>query len=106
MSDKPAAVPGNAGPNDYPRMLYHPDGRTCTVQDPIEHERLGGEWSQTPLPVHLRPRATPSAVHGSFDPLAIMIREILNQVLDERGVGMAPGTEAAPHMPPTGRHRR
>jgi hypothetical protein len=45
--------------------------------------------------------------YGSNDPMAVMFRNILEQVLDERGVGRSPGTaEHVPEMPPRGSHRK
>lgn len=43
---------GKSGP-DYPRMLYHPDGRTIIVDTPELHARLTPDgWVITPLAVH------------------------------------------------------
>ena len=99
------AVPGNAGRDDYPKMLYHPDGRTAEVEGPAQDEAMRREgWSPSPSPIHHRPPPTPSAAVGGGDPLGMMIRAILEQVLDERGVGKAPGApDPVPEMPPRNR---
>lgn len=82
------AVPGNAGRNDYPKMLFHGDGRTMVVETPEEHDAFDREgWEQTPLPIHTTPKPTPSGFSASGDPLSLLIRETLEAVLDERGVG-------------------
>jgi hypothetical protein len=100
------AIPGNAGRDDYPRMLFHPDGRTMVVDDPAQEDPLLHEgWSQKPAEAHLKPPATPSVAFGGGDPLAVMIRNILEQVLDERGVGRAPGHEPVPELPLRSRHK-
>lgn len=80
--------PGNAGRNDYPRMLYHPDGNTVVVETPEEHDRLAKEdWGTAPQEIHRRPAVTASPIMSGGDPLALMIREVLESVLDERGIG-------------------
>jgi hypothetical protein len=101
MTVDPSVAPGNAGRDDYPRMLYHPDGRTLVVDTPAQEDPLLHEgWVGKPLPVHLRPKSTPSMVFGSNDPLAVIFRAVLEQVLDERGVGRSPGVvEPVPHLP-------
>lgn len=94
----PAAVPGNAGRDDYPRMVYHPDGRTRIVATPAEENDLLPEgWQQTPPADFARPRPSPSTVAGISDPLATMFRNILEQVLDERGLGKTPREDQHAH---------
>lgn len=73
-------------------MVYHADGRTATVASSEEENALPEGWSQKPSPVHTKPVPTPSVAAGSNDPLAILIRNVLEQVLDERGIGRSPGT--------------
>lgn len=81
------AVPGNAGRADYPRMLYHPDGRQITVQTPGQHQaHLEQGFSQTPMPVHHERPATHSPMLSNSDPLAILVRNVIEHVLDERGL--------------------
>jgi hypothetical protein len=85
----PPGIPGRPGA-DYPRMLYHADGRTLVVDGPEAHDQLIPDgWGTVPLAVHLRRPVTHHGVLGaSHDhPLAAIIREVLTQVLDERGVG-------------------
>jgi hypothetical protein len=95
------AIPGNAGRDDYPRMLFHPDGRTTVVDTPEQEDPMLREgWSQKPAEVHLKPDPTPSVGFAVADPLAVMIRNVLEQVLDERGVGHSPGHEPVPELPP------
>jgi len=80
--------PGNAGRADYPKMLYHPDGATIVVATPREHDTLAKEgWEQMPLPIHQQRPVTATPVFSGGDPLAILIRETLEAVLDERGIG-------------------
>lgn len=33
---------------EFPKMLYHPDGRTAVVADDSEQSALGGEWAPNP----------------------------------------------------------
>jgi hypothetical protein len=33
---------------EYPKMKYHPDGRTATVADDAAESALGGEWMPNP----------------------------------------------------------
>lgn len=33
---------------EFPKMLYHPDGRTAIVENDREASALGGEWMPTP----------------------------------------------------------
>lgn len=59
----PAAKPG---PADYPRMLYHPDGRTMVVDTPDHHEQLLRDgWVTAPLPVHRQRPVTHYGFLGS-----------------------------------------
>ena len=54
----PRAPPGA----DYPRWLYHPDGRSVVVQTPEDHDRLKPEgWDTVPLAKH---RQLPVSHHG------------------------------------------
>jgi hypothetical protein len=81
-----AGQTGTPGSADYPRMLYHPDGSTTVADTPEDHGRLTPDgWGTILLPVH---QQRPVANHGTVvDPLAILIRETLEAVLDERGIG-------------------
>lgn len=91
--DEPQPRPGNAGRADYPRMLYRADGSTRVVQSPEEHNALYGEgWDTVPAPIHQKPPATPSAAMAASDPYGIgpLIRQILNEVLNERNIGRRP----------------
>ena len=88
MADPAPARPGNADRNDYPRMLYQPDGRTLIVETPGEHDRLMADgWDTVPSEVHTRNPATPAPALSAGDPLGVMVRQILNEVMDERGLG-------------------
>lgn len=53
--------------NEYPRMLYHGDGRTQTVADEHAEKAAGHGWSREPSEVHFAPR-TPS-VPGAVPPV-------------------------------------
>ena len=33
---------------EFPKMKYHPDGRTATVEDDAAESALGGEWLPNP----------------------------------------------------------
>jgi hypothetical protein len=80
--------PGNSGRADYPRMLYHGDGRTVVVATPKEHDDLlKAGWDSVPQSVHMRPAPSPAPIMAGGDPMGAMIRQILNEVLDERGLG-------------------
>lgn len=77
----PPASRADTASADYPRMLYHADGRTLVAETPEEHTTLMAEgWETTPLAVHRQP---PVTQHIGTD-LAAMLREVLAQVLDER----------------------
>lgn len=62
--DVVAAAPiGKPGPADYPRMLYHQDGRTIIAATPEQHDRLKPDgWEKAPLAVR---RQRPVTHHGS-----------------------------------------
>jgi hypothetical protein len=81
-----AGRPDNPGPDDYPRMLYHPDGRTTIVETAEEHDRLTPDgWGTIPLAVHQQRPVTHHGFLGAAgnDPLAATIREVMRSVLDE-----------------------
>ena len=81
------AQPGNAGRNDYPRMLYHPDGRTMTVETPAQEDALRAEgWGQRAHAAHHKPQVSASPVMSGGDPMGALIRSVLEAVLDERGL--------------------
>jgi hypothetical protein len=66
VSDPPAIAAQAAAlattTHDYPRMLYHPDGRTTIVDTLEHHHRLEPEgWGTTPLAVH---QQRPVSHHG------------------------------------------
>ncbi|HEY2538218.1 MAG TPA: hypothetical protein VGI28_01770 [Stellaceae bacterium] len=80
--------PGNSGRADYPRMLYQADGRMLIAHSPEEHDRLMKDgWDTVPAAIHTRPVASPAPALSGGDPLAVMVRQVLHEVLDERGVG-------------------
>jgi hypothetical protein len=72
--------------NDYPRQIYHPDGRTARVESAEEEQAAGEGWGREPSPVHQQAGGGVSAVTAS-DPQSLLFREVLEQVLDERGLG-------------------
>lgn len=77
------AVPGNAGRADYPRMLYHPDGRTLVVQTPEQHQaHLEQGFSQNPSPQHQHHPVIKQPV--VTDSITVLIREAVERVFDER----------------------
>lgn len=81
------ARPGNATRSDYPRMLYNADGQTLIVDSPEEHDKKMQEgWDSVPTAAFLRPKASAGMVTGSGEPLAQLIREVMEAVLDERGI--------------------
>lgn len=107
MSDAAPVLPGNAGPDDYPRMLYHPSGDTMIVADPAAHDAAHQEgWATTPSPVHQRPSPSAMPILSGADPSALLLRAVLEAVLDERGLTKAltdaltasPGDEPVPHL--------
>ena len=92
MSDVVAAPPEVIMSHDYPRMLYHPDGRTTIVGTFEQHEQLTpGGWDTVPYPVHRQRQAT---VHGALgaNPMTAMIREAIREVFDEYDLVPAPPT--------------
>lgn len=72
--------PGNSQRGDYPRMLYHADGRTIVVQDPAEHDKYHHEGWDTVPPLN-RPR--PVSNHGQLgatsDPMIEAIRQVVRE---------------------------
>jgi hypothetical protein len=81
------ARPGNSGRADYPRMLYHADGRMLVVHTPEEHDGLmGSGWDTEPSEAHTKPAVTHSSL-AAGDPMAQLFRSVLHEVLDERGLG-------------------
>lgn len=83
MTD-PIAAPTAGKPDpDYPRMLYHADGRTLVVATPEEHGALTPEgWETIPRAVH---QQRPVTAHGVFgaDRMAVMIESVIREVFDE-----------------------
>ena len=79
---------GAEGPVSYPRGMWRPDGYYATADDAAAEERMVLEgWSRS----YVAPR-TPQSMQGNvqssgLDPLAMLIREVLESVLDERGLG-------------------
>lgn len=73
--------------NEYPRQLYHRDGRTLRAETEAEEAEAGTGWSRTPMASHLRHNSGETT--GGSDPLAAMFRDILESVLDARGVGLS-----------------
>ena len=87
MSDLPPVLPGNAGRADYPRMVYHKDGRNRIVSTAAEENTLRFEgWGQQPQPQHRRTGTSAMPIVGASDPIALMVRDVLERVLDERGL--------------------
>src|SRR5215469_663400 len=68
-------------------MLYFPDGKTCVVDDAAEHDRLAKQgWRQEPLPIHQRPAVSQTPAAGASDPMGMLLRSVIESVLDERGL--------------------
>jgi len=62
---------GKPGAADYPRMLYHADGRTTVVDTPEAHDRLKPDgWEMTPLAVHRQRPVTHHSFLGTDNPFA------------------------------------
>lgn len=81
------AIPGNAGRNDYPRMIYHPDGRTMVVDGPETENKLRFEgWGQRPHAAHTQRPVTQAPVLSGGDPMGAILRSVIEAVLDERGL--------------------
>ena len=82
------AAEGAEGSVSYPKGMWRPDGYYDTALDAAEEERMVLEgWSRS----YVAPR-TPQSMQGNvqssgLDPLAMLIREVLESVLDERGLG-------------------
>lgn len=66
------AAPSGPPGADYPRMLYHPDGRTYVVETAEDHDRLKFQgWEIAPLDVHRqRPVTSHGALVGTDNPFA------------------------------------
>jgi hypothetical protein len=81
-----SVTPGNAGRNDYPRMVYHPDGRSQVVEDAAKENVLHLQgWGQRPTEAHRARPPTPSPTMSGNDPATLLLRSVLERVLDERG---------------------
>lgn len=63
--------------NDYPRMLYHADGRTLTVYSENEEYEAGPTWEREPSAIHRTVR-----VHDAGT--APMPNEVLADLIAER----------------------
>jgi hypothetical protein len=71
----PAPPAGKPNPADYPRMLYHPDGRTTVVDTPEQHDRLKPDgWGTIPLAVHRQRPVTHHGVLGADNPFVWPMR--------------------------------
>ena len=106
MSEAAPVLPGNAGPDDYPRMLYHPSGETMVVADPAAHEQAHQEgWATVPSPIHHRPAQSAMPVLSGADPTALLLRAVLEAVLDERGLTKALTDALTAPEPPQPRRR-
>lgn len=80
-------TPGNAGRNDYPRMVYHPDGRSMVVEDAARENVLHLQgWGQRPSEAHRAKVATPSPIMSGNDPASLLMKSVFERVLDERGL--------------------
>ena len=90
MSEAAPVLPGNAGPDDYPRMLYHPDGRTQVVADVAEHEKAHAEgWATVPSAIHQQPVVSVAPILSGADPIAVLLRSVVEAVMDDRGLTKA-----------------
>jgi hypothetical protein len=69
------AAPPAGKPDDYPRMLFHPDGRTTVVDTPEAHDRVKPEgWETAPLAVHRQRPVMHHGVLGTDNPFARPMR--------------------------------
>jgi len=96
--DAPARRPEAAQVNNaYPRAMYRRDGYFQAAESEEEEARLLREgWSRSYIP----PR-TPQSMQGNvqssgLDPLALLLREVIESVLDERGLGERPAHRQPP----------
>jgi len=72
--------PGNSGRADYPRMLFHPDGRNIVVDTPEAHDKLHQEGWDTAPPAEQRAPPTAFGVLGSTsDPLIEAVRQVIRE---------------------------
>jgi len=78
----------NALSTAYPKAMWRADGYFAAATSRSEEERMLAEgWSPTFIPPR-QPQAAQGNVQASgLDPLAMLIREVLESVLDERGLG-------------------
>lgn len=52
---------------DYPKMIYNPDGRVAVVQSDEEQKAMGGEWHDSPAEYGVETcPAAPQAVEGGY----------------------------------------
>jgi hypothetical protein len=76
VPDPNAAAPEPDGSGaDYPRMLYHPDGRTIIADTPEHHARLMPDgWVIAPLAVHQQRPVSHHGFLGADHPFVLPMR--------------------------------
>ena len=78
------------------------------VADPAAHDAAHQEgWATTPSPVHQRPSPSAMPILSGADPSALLLRAVLEAVLDERGLTrqLTDALTAPPSEPPQPRRR-
>jgi hypothetical protein len=74
--------------NNYPKAMYRPDGHFDTAADPAEEQLMLEQGWSARFVAPRSPQIAQGNVQASgLDPLAMLIREVLESVLDERGLG-------------------
>jgi len=77
-----------APPSDYPRAMYRHDGQYKAAASPDEQAELEQAGWSTSYVAPLKPQSAQGAVQASgWDPFAMLLREVLEEVLDARGLG-------------------
>ena len=67
----PAPPVATPDPAAYPRMLYHPDGRTAVSATPEQHNQLmAAGWGTAPLAVHQKRPVSHHGVLGTDSPFS------------------------------------
>jgi len=90
---------------EYPKAMWRADGHYREAHDKVELEQMLSEgWSTSYIPSKRPMQAQGNVQASGVDPLLLGIREVLESVLDERGLGKSladrRGSNGAMQWPP------
>jgi len=75
---------------EYPRQMYRADGHTDIALNEAQMQAMLEQgWSKTFVAPRYPQQAQGTVMASGLDPMAQMLREVLEAVLDERGVGIS-----------------